>query len=147
RTLGMFIPTTQAARADIPTAPAAGDVVKDYKGGPPIAKGEPFDPTPANLEKRSKRLQLASGIKVGLLQKKTRGEAVFGTLTLHFGNEKSLAEYVTACDFVGAMLTRGTKNRSRLDIEERLEELEAMLSAASGLGNLTVSFQAKRATL
>ena len=69
------------------------------RGLSPIeAQGEEFDPTPENIEKRVKRLTLAGGVKVALLGKKTRGEAVVGTMVLHFGNEKSLNDVKTAND-------------------------------------------------
>ena len=31
-------------------------MVKDYKGDPPMAKGEAFDPSPENIDKRTKRV-------------------------------------------------------------------------------------------
>src|SRR5262249_52688435 len=141
-----FIPSDKAARADIPNAPSASEVVKDYKGGKPLAKGEPFELTPTNLEKRTQRSELA-GIKLAMLPKKTRGETVSGSLRLHFGNEKSLKDYVTACDFVGPLLRRGTKKLSREEISERLDELEASLTIGSTLGPLLVPFAPPRETL
>ena len=52
--------------------------------------GETFDPSPANLDARTQRFTLPNGMKVALLPKKTRGEAVSFSLTLHFGDEKSV---------------------------------------------------------
>ena len=64
--------------------PAVELAVKDYKGGKGLDLGEAFDPTPDNIEKRVKRLQLASGIKVAILPKKTRGQANVGELDAAF---------------------------------------------------------------
>ena len=43
---------------------------------PRPSTGEAFDPTPANLDARTQRFTLPNGMKVALLPKKTRGEAV-----------------------------------------------------------------------
>ena len=147
RTLGMYIPTTKVARATIPKSPKVIDLVKDYKGQKDLAQGEAFDPTPANLEKRIKRLTLPGGLKVGLLPKKTRGETVVGSLVLHFGNEESLAGNTTAAGFLGRLMMRGTKRLSRQQIEDLLNKLEANLDGSSGTGQLNFSWQAKRKTL
>src|SRR5262249_35122632 len=85
--------------------------------------------------------------KVAILQKKTRGEAVMGQLTLRFGNENSLFEYTTADGFLGSLMMRGTKKHTREQIQDMLNKLEAKLSAVSGTGQLTFTWQAKRATL
>ncbi len=147
RTVGMFLPTATPMRAAIPPAPAVAELVKDYKGGVSLASGEKFDPTPENIEKRLKRLQLASGLKVALLPKKTRGEVVLGRLSLHFGNEQSLQGHNTASGFIGPMLTRGTKKHSRQEIQDLLDKIQAKLDVSSGVGDLNVSLQAKHKTL
>jgi zinc protease len=147
RTLGMYLPTEQVVRTDIPPARSAAELVKDYKGKESVAKGEVFDPTPANVEARVKRLTLPGGIKVALLPKKTRGETVTGQLVLHFGNEDSLKGQTTAATFLGRLMMRGTKKYTRTDIADRLDALQAQLSAGSGAGSLSFGFQAKRDTL
>jgi zinc protease len=143
----MYIPAEQVTRASIPPTPSVIDLVKEYKGGKGIAQGEAFDPTPANIEKRVKRFQLTSGIKVAFLPRKTRGEAVVGRLSLHFGNEKSLLGKTTACQFIGPLLLRGTKKHDRKEIDDLLNKLAAGLNASSDTGNLSFSLQAKRNTL
>ena len=73
-----------AAAIDIPA------LVRDYKGDPPVAAGEAFDPTPANLEARTERFRLPNGMRVALLPKKTRGETVNLELRLDIGDTESL---------------------------------------------------------
>jgi zinc protease len=147
RTLGMYYPTTEVARTTIPPTGAVAELVKDYKGRESIAKGEAFDPTPANIEARVKRLTLPNGIKVALLPKKTRGETVVGSLVLHFGSEESLKGQTTAAGLVGPLMMRGTKKYTRTDIADQLDQLKARLNAGGGAGSLTFTFQAKRKTL
>src|SRR5258707_13814261 len=73
RTLGLFIPTAQPARAPAPKLVDVVPIVKDFKGDAPVAQGETFDPTPQNIESRTQRARLANGMSVALLSKRTRG--------------------------------------------------------------------------
>jgi zinc protease len=92
RTVGLYIPSTETTRTEIPPTPNIGDIVKGYKGSQTVAKGEAFDPTPENIEKLAQRSEMPSGVKAILLPKKTRGEIVSGRLTLRFGNPESLKD-------------------------------------------------------
>ncbi|HZW73892.1 MAG TPA: insulinase family protein, partial [Caldimonas sp.] len=75
-TLGQFLPDTKPDRAPAPPSVDIAALTKDYKGDPPLAAGEVFDATPANLDARTQRFALANGARVALLPKKTRGETV-----------------------------------------------------------------------
>ena len=91
-----------------------------------------------------KRFTLSNGLKVAFFPKKTRGETVTGTLSLHFGNEESLLGQRTAAGYLGSLMTRGTKKYSRLEIQDELDVLKSKLSASSGVGSLNVSWESKR---
>ncbi len=71
RTVGVYVPTADAERLPIPSAPPIEQIVKDYKGGQVQEAGEAFDPSPENLDKRLKVVQVG-GLKAGLLEKKNR---------------------------------------------------------------------------
>jgi zinc protease len=75
-TVAEFIPDAKPDRATIPPKPDVAAMLKDYKGGAAIAAGEAFDPSPANIESRVRRVTLASGMKLSLLPKQTRGNIV-----------------------------------------------------------------------
>jgi zinc protease len=147
RTVGMFIPTTEVARTPVPPTPDIEALVKDYKGGKSLAQGEAFDPTPENIEKRVRRLTLPNGVKVALLNKKTRGEAVLGSMELHFGNEKSLRGNTDAAEFIGSLIMRGSKKRDYQEIQDALDKLKSTLTASSSAGSLSLSWQSKREQL
>ena len=71
--------------------PAAVDVaalVADYKGDTAVAAGEAFDPSPANLEARTQRVELANGMTLAMMPKKTRGEIVRFSLRMRFGDRE-----------------------------------------------------------
>src|SRR5262249_58665288 len=90
RTVGMYIPTATPERIAIPSTPDVDGLVSNYKGRDPIATGEAFDVSPANLEARTLRLTVPEGIKAALLPKKTRGEEVHATLTLPYATPQNL---------------------------------------------------------
>jgi zinc protease len=144
RTVGLFLPSKDVARTPVPTAPDVDKLVKNFKGGKAVAEGEDFDATPENIEKRVKRFTLSSGLKVALFPKKSRGETIIGNLVIRFGNEQSLTGNETAAAFIGSLMLRGTKNRTRQQIQEQLDILKSSLHVASGLGTLSVSWETKR---
>ena len=68
-------------------------------------------------------------------------------IVLRFGNKDTLPKVRTAAQFLGSMLMRGTKNKTRQEIRDELDKLGASLGASSGSGSLSFSLQAKRETL
>jgi len=161
RTVGLYIPVNEPQRLAIGAAPALEALVKDYKGGDVTAAGEAFDPAPANLDARTKIVELA-GIKAGLLAKKNRGETVSLVLTLHYGNADSLKGQTTAAAMLPALMMAGTKKHDRQALREELDALGVRISpglgggggrrgggggGGAGLGQLTFSVEAKRSTL
>jgi len=131
-TVGEFIPTANPVRATVPAPPDAAALVKDYKGQAALAQAEAFDPSPTNIEKRTKRGNIPGGAKYALLNKTTRGNTVEGRITLRLGDEKSLENKATAASLTSAMLKRGTKDHTMAQINETLDKLSSsvILSAA-----------------
>jgi zinc protease len=162
RTVGLYIPVEAPERLAIAPAPALETLVKDYKGGSAATAGESFDPSPANLEARTRVVELG-GIKAGLLAKKTRGQTVSLVLALHYGNDESLRGQTTAAGMLPALMLAGTRKHDRQALREELESLGIRISAGAGggfakgrrgggggsspLGRLTFSVEAKRSTL
>ena len=128
RVLGEFIPHDQPDRAEIPPTPDLQAALAGYKGGESMRLGEAFDPSPKNIESKVQRKNLSNGIRAALLPKQTRGGRVVATLTLHWGDENSLTNRETACNFAGAMLLHGTRKRSRAELKQEFERLNAAVS-------------------
>jgi zinc protease len=147
RTLGMFIPEEKPLRAAIPPTPEIAAVVRDYKGDPPIAPGEIFDPAAVNVEKRTSRIKLPNGMKLALLAKKTRGERVAGIVQLNYGTEGSLAGRGSTAEAVRGMLMRGTARHSRQQIQDELARLKTQMSVAGSTAATELQFQTTRANL
>ena len=123
RTVGTFIPDDNVQRADIPSAPTAAEVLKNFKPQKELAAAEVFDPSQDNILRRS-QLSTIGGLKVALLPKKTRGETVSVALTLHWGDEKSLFGKQTAASMTSAMMTRGTTRFSREQLSDEFDKLK-----------------------
>jgi zinc protease len=146
RTLGQFIPTANPVRAEIPKMPDVEALVKNYKGQAEVAKGEDFDPSPANIDSRSKRTDV-TGIKFTLLPKKTRGNTVNAIITLRMGDEKSLMNRSAVSVLTSSMLMRGTSKRTRQQITDEFDRLKARTFVGGGGGAVTASIETVRSTL
>jgi zinc protease len=144
RTLGLFIPTQKPERAEIPATPDVLALVKDYKGDTAIAEGEAFDPSPANIESRTVRATTPGGIKTAFLTKKTRGNTVVARMTLRIGDEKSLMNRATAGSLAGDLLMRGTKTKTRQQIQDELDKLKARASVGGSPTAATVTIETTR---
>src|SRR5262249_4508875 len=133
RTVGVYIPEEKPTRLAISAAPPLDSLVSNYKGGSVAAAGEAFDPSPENLDARTKIVEL-NGIKAGLLTKKNRGETVSLILTLHYGNEDSLKGQTTAAGMLPALLMSGTKKHDRQALREKLDALGIRIAPGGGFG-------------
>ena len=125
RTIGEFIPTTDPKRAVMPSQPDVTSLVKDYKGQAALAQAESFDPSPANIDKRTQRGAIPGGAKYALLSKTTRGNTVEARITLRMGDEQSLENKASISSLTASMLKRGTKNNTRAQINEQLDKLSS----------------------
>ncbi len=137
RTVGLFYPTPNPDRAEIPDVPDIDAMVESYRGREAVAEGEAFDPSPTNIESRTIRYTLGNGLEVALLPKQTRGDLAMVSMRFMFGDEESLMGRSTAGDLAGSMLMRGTTERTRQEIEDELDRLQASgrVGASGMIGN------------
>jgi zinc protease len=144
RTVGEFIPTAAPDRSEVPATPDVAGLLKDYKGDAAMAVGEAFDSSPANIESRTTRATLPGGLKLALLPKKTRGETVVVSLTIRYGDEKSLFGREAAADLAGDMLLRGTSKHTRQQIKDEFDRLKARVSLGGGVTQANLSIETTR---
>ena len=149
RTVGYFIPTPKPDRADVAMVSDSEivAVTKDYKGNAALAEGEAFDPSTTNVEKRTTRSALANGFKLALLPKQTRGNTVNAVMNIRFGDEKTLFNRSTASGFVGSMLNKGTKTKSRQQIQDEFDKLKARVGIFGSSNNIVVNIETTRPNL
>ena len=147
RTVGLFYPTEDPDRADIPEMPDVHSLVDGYTGRAAVAEGEAFDPSPANIDARTSTFALPNGMKVALLPKETRGDAAVVRMRLQFGDEASLMRRGDAGDMAGSMLMRGTTSRTRQQIQDELDRLKAQGGVGGGATQGTGQFTTVRASV
>jgi zinc protease len=146
RTVGLFIPG-EPDRSEIPERPDVKAMLEGYKGDEARAEGEAFDPTPANIDSRTSRVELPGGIKLVMLPKETRGDAVNAVIRLNYGDENTLKGRGRYAGVTTQMLMRGTRNSSRQEIQDELARLQSQLNVGGGAGLATANIQSTRANL
>lgn len=143
RTIGIYVPTKEAQRTPIPQKPNLAEMIGDYKGREETSVGEHFDVAPDKIEARTKRTKI-EGLDAALLPKKTRGNTVVLRMTLRYGTDKSLFNQATAAEFLPSMMTKGTKQLTRQQIRDLLDQNTASLGASGSPGEASFVLQTKR---
>lgn len=143
RTLGSYVPTEQPQRAAVPARVDPAVAMRDFKPQAAAARVESFEATPANIERRTQRFEEA-GIRAAVLPKGTRGGAVRASLSLRFGDEKSLFGQGEVPNSLAALIDKGSDRLTRQQVQDRLSELKTDLSVRGGPGRVTVSIQSRR---
>ena len=139
RIVGQFQPEDTPQRAELPKPPTAAEVLKDFKGKQTTSNAETFDPSQANIDKRTKRAVIG-GVKLAMLAKKNRGETVNVTVALHIGDEKSLFGKRTVAQLAGGMLSRGTTRYTREQLSDEFDKLKI----SGGVSGTCASIQTTR---
>jgi len=142
RTLGRLYATAAPERTPLAQPFAAADALKDYAPKAAVAAGEVFDTSPANIDRRTQRFQLANGLRVAFVPKRSRGETVELALNLHYGTLDSLRGKRTEANLIGEALQLGSKQHTRAQIADRFDKLKSRLStssSATGGTNATLS--------
>jgi zinc protease len=139
RTVGMFIPETAPDRTTVPDAPSMDALLATYTPAIAVEAGEALDPAPASIERRVQRSGPPTGFRVVLLPKATRGNRVQASLTLRFGDEHSLVGQQAAAQLTSALLIRGTTTKSRQQLQDEMQKLNATINLGGGLNSATAS--------
>jgi zinc protease len=138
RGVGMFIPEDKPLRAQIPAPLAAAEILKDFKPRATVTAGEAFEPTQANIDRRT-RIVKVGDLEFALLPKKTRGESVHVSMAFRYGDERSLHGLSLVQQLSSAALMRGTSKLTRQQIADERTRLKMQ-------GGLT-QFETTRAML
>jgi len=123
RVVGFFIPEDNLQRAEIPVAPAAAQVLAEFKPAAAGQSGEAFDPSQDNIDKRT-RVVTVGDLKIALLPKKNRGETVNVRTNFRWGDAATLTGRSIEGELAGAMLSRGTDKRTRQQIADEMTRLQ-----------------------
>lgn len=141
RTTGKFVPTANPDRAAIPALTSVEQMVAGYTGRAVVAAGEAFDPSPANIDSRTKHVTLANGMQLSLLSKRTRGNSVYAQLVVRYGDVAGLTNRGMTSSLLASMLSRGTMALTRQQVKDSLDQLKARVTIVPGGNNITVNIE------
>jgi zinc protease len=125
RTSGLFLPDKSPDRAPLPAAPDAAALLKDYKPESKADAAESFIASVANIEAKTQRATLPSGLALAFLPKKTKGGSVRLAITLRWGSAQDLQDQRAAAGLLGPMLLRGTQQHTFQQLRDELDRLQA----------------------
>jgi len=143
RTVATYMPSDKPQRAPAQAQVDVAQTMQAFKPQAAAAKVEAFEATPANIDARTQTLTLG-GLKAALLPKGTRGEAVQAVLSLHFGDQASLAGQSEVAEAVAALIDKGSKTLTREQIEDRLDKLKTQLGVSATAGRVTLTLTSRR---
>lgn len=129
RTVGMFIPSKDEQRvkpAEFSNEQIAA-LTKDYKGKALEKEAAPFEASIANLKNNLKEGVLSNGMKYGLVNKELKGEKIIANFKFLIGNEKELAGKSSVGALTAALLSSGTKTKTKEQIQDRLDQLNSSI--------------------
>jgi zinc protease len=147
RTWGRFIPETTSERTKVNEITDIEAVVKGYKGKEMEANTATFESSVANIIKSTEEGKLASGGKYSLLEKPTKGNKLEGRLLLRIGDEKSLSQKSMIASLTASMLRLGTKNRTKKQINDQIDQYKLNLSIGGTVDGVYVRISTDKANL
>ncbi|MGC1632118.1 MAG: insulinase family protein, partial [Gelidibacter sp.] len=140
RTVGNFIPTKNPVRIGIPHTEDVAGLVANYKGKEAMDAGQAFDVSYENIQNTLQTGTLKdSQIEYGFIKKDNRGKTVNLTFDLRTGNVNQLMNKGLIAKYTANMLNKGTKTKSRQDIQDELSALKSSIYFSGSNGRLTAS--------
>src|SRR5262249_48441006 len=88
-----------------------------------------------------------NGLKLVMLPKKTRGTAVVALVNLRFGDESTLRGKAATSILTGFLLMRGTKDKTRQQIQDEMNRLKARITVSGNAGAATASIEGMESNL
>ena len=136
RTMGQFIPTKAPERVTVEHTPNIKLMVNTYKGKEGYGAGEAFDVSYDNIQGKLENGELKNGIKYGIIKKNNRGKTVNLSFVIRNGDVNSLMNKGIAPGYTANMLNKGTKTKSRQQIQDELSKLKSSISFRGSDGKL-----------
>ncbi|SDD83012.1 zinc protease [Pricia antarctica] len=147
RTIGRFNPVKTPERIEIAHTEGLDSLVAGYKGKVGMGTGEAFDVAYDKIKERLEKGTLENKVEYGIIEKANRGENVTVNFSIRNGNVKSLSGKGMVPSFTAAMLNKGTKTKTRQQIEDELSKLKSSISIYGYNGNVNVSISSTKENL
>jgi zinc protease len=133
--LGDYQSSAQTTNADVATSTGSDSA--------PRTELERFEPTALEIDKRTVRTQLAVGTRIALLPRPAVGDAIQGTLRIHWGSLEAMRGK-GAAPIMGALITRQTSSHSGKALQDLMYELQSTVFVHSSVHGLILSFKTTR---
>ena len=147
RTVGVFVPDAAPDRTVVAETPDINKLLSGYKGKDVAAQKVNFENSIENIKKNTEYGTLPNGGKFVLLEKPTKGDKINASITLRFGDEKSLTDKSEIAAVVADILKAGTTTRSKKQIADELDKIKTNISFSGGAGGLNINLTTDKQNL
>lgn len=148
RTVGEFIPSKAPIRVEIEHTAGLAELVASYKGKESLGAGEAFDVAYDNIQKRLDTGVLQKKpVEYGFIKKDNRGETVTLSFAIRNGKLEDLMNKGMVAGYTARMLNKGTKTKSRQDIEDKLSAIKSSVFFNGSNGRLTANITSTKENL
>ncbi|HZJ21166.1 MAG TPA: pitrilysin family protein, partial [Pricia sp.] len=147
RTIGRFIPVKTPERVGIAHTENLDSLVSGYKGKEGMGTGEAFDVAYDKIKERLDKGTLSNNVEYGIIEKANRGENVNLNFSIRNGDVKSLADKGQVPSLTAEMLNKGTKTKTRQQIEDELSKLKSSIYIWGNNGNVNFSISSTKENL
>jgi len=147
RTVGVFLPESNPDRTVVNETPDIVTLLKGYKGKEVTAQKTNFENTIPNIKKNTEFGKLANGARYALLQKPVKGDKISASISLRFGDEKSLMNQSDISSLLASMLKNGTKIRTKKQIADELDKIKTDISIGGYANGLTINVNTDKKNL
>ena len=147
RTIGRFNPVKTPERVEIAHTEGLDSLVSNYKGKEGMGTGEAFDVAYDKIKERLEKGTLSNDVEYGIIEKSNRGENVNVNFSIRNGDVNSLTGKGIAPSFTADMLNKGTKSKTRQQIEDELSKLKSSIYIWGNNGNVSISISSTKENL
>ncbi|MBK7561724.1 MAG: pitrilysin family protein [Chitinophagaceae bacterium] len=147
RTVGVFVPDAAPDRTVVAETPDIKSLLNNYKGKDVAAQKTNFENTIENISKNTEYGTLPNGGKYALLEKPTKGDKITASMTLRFGDVKSLQDKSETGAVLADMLSTGTTTRTKKQIADELDRIKTTISFSGGSTSLSINVNTDKQNL
>ena len=147
RTVGVFVPDAAPDRTVVAETPDIKSLLNNYKGKDVAAQKTNFENTIENISKNTEYGTLPNGGKYALLEKPTKGDKITDSMTLRFGDVKSLQDKSETGAVLADMLSTGTTTRTKKQIADELDRIKTTISFSGGSTSLSINVNTDKQNL
>ncbi|MBL0131072.1 MAG: insulinase family protein [Chitinophagaceae bacterium] len=147
RTVGVFVPDAAPDRTVVAETPDIKSLLNNYKGKDVAAQKTNFENTIENINKNTEYGTLPNGGKYALLEKPTKGDKITASMTLRFGDVKSLQDKSETGAVLADMLSTGTTTRTKKQIADELDRIKTTISFSGGSTSLSINVNTDKQNL